>query len=170
MTRYPAPMPTIRDAAPDDLAAINAIYNFYVARSTCTYDRDPRPDDAATAWLAAHDAPHPVTVAIDDAGAVIGWAALSAFRPRWGYRHTVEDTVYVRDDHHGRGTGSALLADLVARARALGHHAIVAAISADQAASVRLHERAGFRQVALLPQVGHKFDRWLDLAMLQLLL
>ena len=166
-------MPRIRDAAPADLAAINAIYNHYVARSTCTYDRDPRGDDDAARWLAAHEGPatpHPATVAVDDAGAVIGWGALSAFRPRWGYRHTVEDTVYVRDDHHGRGVGGALLADLVARARALGHHAIIAAISADQAPSMRLHERAGFTRVALLPQVGHKFDRWLDLAMLQLLL
>jgi L-amino acid N-acyltransferase YncA len=163
-------MPTIRDAAPADLAAINAIYNFYIARSTCTYERDPRADDAATAWLAAHDAAHPVTVAVDDGGAVIGFGALSVFRPRWGYRHTVEDTVYVRDDLHGRGVGGALLADLVVRARALGHHTIIAVISAEQAASVRLHERAGFRPVALLQQVGHKFDRWLDLAMLQLLL
>jgi phosphinothricin acetyltransferase len=162
-------MPTIRDAAPDDLAAINAIYNFYVARSTCTYDREPRSDEAAAAWLAAHPATHPATVAIE-AGALVGWAALSAFRPRWGYRHTVEDTVYVREDQHGRGVGGALLADLIDRAQTLGHHAMVAVISADQAPSVRLHERAGFRQVALLPQVGHKFDRWLDLAMLQLLL
>ena len=163
-------MPTIRDAAPADLAAITEIYNHYVARSTCTYDRDPRSDEAAAAWFAAHGPSHPVTVLVDDAGVVIGYGSLNAFRPRWGYRHTVEDTVYVREDHHGRGLGKALLADLIARAKTLGHHALVAVISADQEPSVRLHERAGFRQVALLPQVGHKFDRWLDLAMLQLLL
>jgi phosphinothricin acetyltransferase len=165
-------MPAIRAAAPADLSAINAIYNHYVPRSTCTWAHVPRTDDDAVQWLAAHEppAPYPATVAVDGAGAVIGWASLSPFRPREGYRHTVEDTVYVRDDHHGRGVGGALLDDLVARARALGHHAIVAAISADQAPSIRLHQRAGFTQVALLPQVGHKFDRWLDLAMLQLLL
>ena len=162
-------MPTIRDATPADLAAINAIYNHYVARSTCTYDRDPRSDDAAAAWLDAHGPLHPATVVVE-AGEIIGYGALNVFRPRWGYRHTVEDTVYVRADHHGKGLGTALLADLIERARALGHHALMAVISADQAQSVRLHERAGFRPVALLPQVGHKFDRWLDLAMLQLLL
>ncbi len=163
-------MPMLRDARPADLAAINAIYNHYVARSTCTYDREPRSDEAAGAWLAAHGPEHPATVLVDDAGDVIGYGSLSAFRPRWGYRHTVEDTVYLREDHHGKGLGKALLADLITRAKTLGHHSIVAVISADQAQSVRLHERAGFRQVALLPQVGHKFDRWLDLAMLQLLL
>jgi phosphinothricin acetyltransferase len=162
----------IRDAALADLAAINAIYNFYVSRSTCTWANEPRTDDEAVQWLAAHEpgSPHPATVAVDDAGAIVGWASLSPFRARWGYRLTVENTVYVRDDQHGRGIGGALLADLVARARALGHHVIVAAISADQAPSLRLHLRAGFTQVAMLPQVGHKFDRWLDLAMLQLML
>jgi|SRR5579862_4637892 len=164
-------MPAIRDAAPADLSAINAIYNFYVPRSTCTWAHEPRTDDDAARWLASHQpAAHPATVAVDDAGAVIGFASLSQFRPREGYRRTVEDTIYVRDDHHGRGIGGALLADLVARARSLGHHAIVAGVSADQTPSIRLHERAGFTRVALLPQVGHKFDRWLDLAMLQLLL
>ena len=162
-------MIAIRDAAPADLDAINAIYNHYVAVSTCTYDCEPRRDDDAARWLASHGPEHPATVCVD-AGEVIGWGALSPFRPRWGYRLTVEDTVYVRADRHGRGVGRAILADLIARARAAGHHSVIAAISADQAQSVRLHERAGFRQVALLPQVGHKFDRWLDLAMLQLLL
>lgn len=162
---------TIRDAAPADLGAINAIYNHYVATSTCTYDRDPRGDDDAARWLASHGDAHPATIAIDPAGGdVIGWAALSPFRPRWGYRHTVEDSVYVRADRHGRGVGGALLADLVARARALGHHAVLAIVSADQDASVRLHARAGFAPIAILPQVGHKFGRWLDLSVLQLLL
>jgi phosphinothricin acetyltransferase len=162
---------TIRDAAPADLDAINAIYNHYVATSTCTYDRDPRSDEDAARWLAAHDDAHPATVAIDPAaGDVIGWAALSPFRPRWGYRFTVEDSVYVRADRHGRGVGGALLADLVARARALGHHAILAIVSAEQDASVRLHARAGFTSVGTLSQVGHKFGRWLDLSVLQLLL
>ncbi|HTJ44537.1 MAG TPA: GNAT family N-acetyltransferase [Kofleriaceae bacterium] len=160
----------IRDAASADLASINAIYNHYVPRSTCTWDVDARSDDAAMRWLATHDATHPVTVATDEHGDVIAWGSLSPFRPRFGYRHTVEDTVYVREDQHGRGVGRAILDDLVARARARGHHAIIAVISADQAASVRLHERAGFTRVAHLPQVGHKFDRWLDLTMLQLLL
>jgi phosphinothricin acetyltransferase len=166
---YPGRMSfTIRDAAPGDLDAINAIYNHYVATSTCTYDRDPRSADDAARWLDAHGPAHPATVVTDERGDVIGWGALSPFRPRWGYRHTVEDTVYVRADHHARGVGRAILADLIARARALGHHSIIAVISADQTPSVRLHERAGFAPVALLPQVGHKFDRWLDVTMLQL--
>jgi L-amino acid N-acyltransferase YncA len=158
----------LREATPADVAAINAIYNHYVRTSTCTYDLDDRSDNDATRWLEAHRDPrHPATVAVQD-GEVIAWASLSPFRPRPAYRFTVEDTVYVRHDRHARGVGRALLADLVARARAAGHHSIVAAISAEQDRSVRLHEAAGFTRVALLPEVGHKFDRWLDLTMLQL--
>jgi phosphinothricin acetyltransferase len=162
----------LREATPADVAAINAIYNHYVRVSTCTYDLEPRSEDDAVRWLEAHQDPrYPATVATQASGdgrEVIGWASLSPFRPRPAYRFTVEDTVYVRHGHHARGVGRALLADLIARARTLGHHSIVAAISADQDRSVRLHEAAGFTRVALIPEVGYKFDRWLDLAMLQL--
>ena len=159
-------MIAIRLAAAADLPAINAIYNHYVAISTCTWDVEPRRDDDAARWLAGKDDAHPAVVAVDG-DELVGWGALSPFRPRHGYRFTVEDTVYVRADHHGRGIGRALLDDLLARARTAGHHAVIAVISADQAPSVRLHEAAGFAHAALLRQVGHKFDRWLDLAMLQ---
>jgi L-amino acid N-acyltransferase len=159
----------LRDATAADVDAINAIYNHYVATSTCTYDRDPRPAEAAAAWFAAHGPAHPVTIA-EVGGAIVGWGSLSPFRPRWGYRFTVEDTVYVRHDHHGRGVGRAVLADLVARARALGHRVVIAAISADQTASVRLHEALGFAEAGRLHGVGDKLDRRLDLALFQLAL
>nr|MBA2481425.1 N-acetyltransferase [Planctomycetota bacterium] len=112
---------------------------------------------------------HPVTVAELD-GEIVGWGSLGPFRPRDGLRHTVENSLYVRHDRHRRGIGAALLADLIARARAAGHHAIIAGISAEQTASIALHRRFGFTEAALLREVGRKFDRWLDLAYWQLLL
>lgn len=162
-------MATIRTARADDLPAILGIYNHYVAHSTCTYQTQPDTLAARSAWFDTHDADHPVTVATE-AGAVVGWGALQPFRPQQAYARTVENSVYVDHQHHRRGIGSGLLADLIERARSLGHHVVVALISADQKPSVRLHARAGFSEAGRLREVGSKFGRWLDVLSYQLLL
>jgi len=159
----------IRLATGADAPAIEAIYAHYVLTSTCTWQETPGTLDERRAWLAQHDAAHPVTVAVDD-GAVVGWGSLSRYNPRSGYRFTVEDSVYVRADRQRRGIGKALLADLIARARETGFRAIIAGVAADQAPSVALHAAHGFEIVARLREVGRKFDRWLDLVYMQLLL
>ena len=160
----------IRIAGAGDLAAIDDIYNHYVATSTCTFQYEPTTPDERRAWLADHAAQvHPVTVAERD-GVVLGWGALSRFHGRMGYRFTVENTVYVRHDAHRLGIGRALLDDLLARARAIGHKTVIASISAEHTASVALHRAAGFVEAAYLHQVGFKFERWLDVIYLQKLL
>jgi phosphinothricin acetyltransferase len=159
----------LRDATPADLTAIFDIYDHYVRTSTCTFQRDPDPPEQRAAFFAGHDALHPIIVAERD-GEIVGWGKLSTFRGRWGYRHTVENSLYVHHARHRLGIGSAILADLIARAGALGHHTIIAGVSADQAASLALHERHGFREVGRLPEVGHKLDRWLDVVFLQRML
>jgi L-amino acid N-acyltransferase len=159
----------IRLAVEDDLGAIFDIYHHYVAHSTCTYQYEPTPQGEQAAWLRAHQAEHPATVAVSG-GRIVGYAALSPFRPRAGYRHTVEDAVYVGPDCHRRGIGRALLGDLVARARTLGHHTMLAGVSAEQEASLALHLAEGFREVARMREVGFKFGKWLDVVFLQLLL
>src|SRR5688572_6846266 len=116
---------SIRLAAAPDLDDVNRIYNHYVLCSTCTYQREPETAEDRAAWFAAHDAAHPITVAVTG-GEVVGWGSLSPFRGRWGYRYTVENSVYVRHDRQGRGIGRALLVDLIERARAAGHHTIIA--------------------------------------------
>jgi phosphinothricin acetyltransferase len=95
---------------------------------------------------------------------------LSRYHTRAGYRPTVEDSIYVDHRMHRRGIGKAILAHLVERADALGHHSIVASISGDQDASVRLHEGLGFQRVGALREAVHKFDRWLDVVFLQRIL
>src|SRR5439155_18756352 len=127
--------------------------------STCTYQEEIEPLENRVRWFAAHGAKHAVTVAQGADGGIVGWGALSAFRERAAYRHTVENSVYVRHDRHNRGIGSALLADLIARGRDLGYHTIIAGIDAEQAASVKLHEKFGFAICAQMKQVGYKFDR-----------
>ena len=165
--------PSIRVASVDDLPSIDAIYDHYVKSATCTWQYEPAPAAERRAWFDAHGAAHPITVAVLDgggAGEVVGWGSLSVYNRREGYRFTVENTVYVHPRHHRRGIGRALLADLVERARALGHHSIVASISADQEASIALHAAAGFLEVGRMRELGVKFGRWLDCVYMQKLL
>src|SRR6185295_4722008 len=141
---------TIRLATPADLPAINDIYNYYVHHSTCTYQLEPETLEERTAWFEQHSPDkHPVTVAILE-GAIVGWGALSQFRPRAAYQHSVEASVYLRHDVHRRGIGKALLLDLIARAKAAGHHTLIGGASADQTASLALQESLGFQRVAYL--------------------
>lgn len=159
----------IRPATLDDCAAINDIYNHYVLTDTCTYQTEPDPLVERHAWLARHGGPHPVLVA-ERAGEVLAWGALSPFHARSGYRFSVEDSVYVRHDHQRRGLGKSLLAQLILAAREQAHHTVIALISADKLGSFALHEQFGFAQVGTLHQAGYKFETWLDVAYLQLIL
>jgi L-amino acid N-acyltransferase len=160
---------SVRLATESDLAAINEIYNHYVLHSTCTYQEEPESIEDRRHWFAHHGTQHPVTVA-ETNSKVIGWGSLSAYHARSAYRRTVENSVYVHHESHRRGMGSILLADLIARSRALGQRAIIAGIDADQAASIALHAKFEFQQVGHFKQVGFKFGRWLDVIYMELLL
>lgn len=161
--------PCIRLAHAEDLPAINAIYNHFVEHCTCTYQAVPETAEARLAWFRAHDPRHPVIVAeLDDE--VVGWASLNVYNQRCAYERTVENSVYVRHDRHGRGIGRALLSDLVARARFLHHHTILAGISAEQEASIAAHAALGFVKVAHFRELGFKHGQWLDVIFMQLLL
>lgn len=159
---------TIRDATENDLEAINRIYNHYVATSDCTLQTEPSTADERRSWFAAQGT-LPVLVA-ERAGEIVGWGALVLFSPRAGYRFTVEDSVYVRHDARGGGIGRALLDALCARASSAGLRAILGRIAATQPESLKLHLRAGFEEAGTLKQVGFKFDRWIDVVLVQKLL
>src|SRR6478752_5516632 len=153
---------TIRLATPADVPSINDIYNYYVLHSTCTYQLEPETIEARRTWLESHNpVTHPVTVA-EINGEVVGWGSLSEFRPRAAYANTVEASVYIRHDMHRRGIGKALLLDLIARAKAAGHHTLIGGASADQTVSLALQDSLGFHRVGCLKEVGFKFGRWLD--------
>jgi len=159
---------TIRLARGDDLASINDVYNYYVSHSTCTYQETPDPIEARRAWFERHGPEHPVTVAEVD-GRVVGWGALSPFHARSAYRFTVENSVYVDHEYQRRGIGDAILKDLLARARVIGHRTIIAGIDASQEGSLAIHAKHGFVKVAHLRAVGYKFERWLDVVYMQLI-
>lgn len=158
----------VRDARDGDLEGVMAIYNDAVLNTTAIWNEVAVDLANRRAWLADRErAGYPVLVAVDDGGNVLGYASFGDWRAFDGYRHTVEHSVYVRSDVRGGGIGTALMAELIARARAIGKHVMVAGIEAENRSSIALHERFGFEQVGLLPQVGMKFGRWLDLAFLQ---
>lgn len=160
---------TVRPARTADLPAIAEIYSDAVLNSTATFDTEPRSAAERGRWLREHGPPYVVLVAERD-GEVVGWASLSPFRPKPAYRHTAEDSVYVRADARGRGVGAALLARLLEVAAENGFHSVIGLIAGENPASVRLHRRLGFRRVGVEREVGFKFDRWLDVVVMQRLL
>ncbi len=157
---------SIRLATPDDAGIINAIQNHYVVHSTATFHTEPQTLEDRLAWLEGRSPAHPVTVAQAD-GSVVGWGSLEVFRGRPAYRHTAELSIYVHRECHRRGIGRSILADLLTRARALGHHTLVGGCCSESTAIIALLEVSGFSRVAHFREVGRKFDRWLDVVFLQ---
>jgi phosphinothricin acetyltransferase len=162
-------VPRLRPATADDAAFIADLLNHSIRTSTACWHHQPVDADERRRWLAQRAAIHPVLICELD-GDAVGFGALSAFRPFAAYDRTVEHSLYVRADRQRRGLGGFILDALVKRATALGHHVMVAAISADQEPSLALHRSRGFIETGRLPQVGRKFDRWLDLVLMQRML
>lgn len=154
----------VRDAEP-----LRALYNKEVLGSTVTFDLVARTAEEQLAWMADHSGVYPVLVGVD-ANEVVGFASLSPYRPRPAYATTVEDSVYIAEGRRGTGAGKALLGEVVALASAHGFHAVMARIVGDHAASIALHRSCGFEVVGVEREVGRKFGRWLDVAVMQQLL
>jgi L-amino acid N-acyltransferase len=166
------PMPThgvrVRDAAEGDAQPIADIYNHEVANTTATLDTELVSAEERRAWLASRDrARHPVLVA-ERGGQVIGWGQLKAWSPRRGYDRTAEVSVFVAESARRSGAGRALLAELVARARAAGLGVLVSRVGGESAASIALHGALGFRHLCTMQRVGEKFGRVLDVELFDL--
>ncbi|KAA2214385.1 GNAT family N-acetyltransferase [Teichococcus oryzae] len=160
----------IRDATEPDLPRILAIFNEAIRTSTAVWHLEETSLEARRAWLLERQGRGlPVLVAEQD-GVVQGFASYGDFRPFAGYARTVEHSLYVDRAVRGQGFGHALLAALLAHAGQAGLHVIVAGIEANNAPSIALHRKAGFREAGCLRQVGRKFDRWLDLLLMQKIL
>jgi phosphinothricin acetyltransferase len=158
----------IEDATDDDLPAVVAIYNDVIRTSTAIYREEPATLAERQAWNETRKANgYPLLVARTDDAPVAGFATFGDFRAWPGYRFTVEHSVHVAAHHRGHGIGSALMRALIDRGAALGKHVMVAGIDADNAGSIRMHERLGFEATGHLKQVGWKFERWLDLVFMQ---
>lgn len=162
-------MITIRDAGPGDLPAITAIYGHHVLHGTGTFEEEPPSEGEMAARMAKVQGQGCAwLVAEDEGGQVLGYGYFAPFRPRSAYRFTAEDSVYVRDDIRGQGVGKALVAELLARAEAMGIRQMIAVIGdSENVGSIGLHISLGFRQVGVLRAVGMKFGRWVDVVQMQ---
>ncbi|MEZ5375576.1 MAG: N-acetyltransferase family protein [Acidimicrobiales bacterium] len=160
----------VRDATVADMARCRDLYNALIDTTTVAWTEEHQTLRQRKAWFARQTrAGHPVLVA-EQAGDVVGFAAYGSFRGsgKWpGYRYTVEHTIHVDGACWGQGIGRALLQELIERGRATGVHAMVGAVDGANIESIRFHERMGFVEVARMPEVGRKFDRWLDLVLMQ---
>lgn len=158
----------LRAVTASDAEAIRRIYNREVLSSTVTFDLVERSPLEQATWIEEHQGVYPAIVAVDE-GSVIGFASLSPYRSRPAYSTTAEDSVYVDARYRGQGVGFALLAETVSLAKAHGFHAVMARIVGHHEASIALHRRCGFALVGIEREVGRKFGRWLDVALMQLL-
>jgi L-amino acid N-acyltransferase YncA len=162
----------IRAAQWDDLSAILAIYNEAVLNSTAIWNEQQLSLDNRQHWFLAKKAQQqPILVAIHPSQqTVMGYASFGPWRDFTGYQHTVEHSIYLAPDYRGQGVGSALLTALISQAQQQHKHAMIAAIDAQNLSSIALHQKFGFQWIGTFPQVGRKFERWLDLSCWQLML
>ena len=155
---------SIRASTKDDLRAIVGIYNWAVNQTFATIDSEPLDAEEAQAWWEMHGKRSLLLVSVDETG-VIGWARLLPWKQR-GF-DVVECLVYVDPVHHGKGIGAALLTELIREARGLGYRTIVASIARDNRAGLALYSRQGFEMVGTIRNAAHKFDRWMDITLVQ---
>lgn len=159
----------VRTATKADAPAITQLLNHYIETSTSVFILQPQTVEERLAWFDDRSELHPAVVAEID-GEFVGWGALSVHNPRAGYRHSADTSVYVHPDMHRRGIGRSILIELIARARAAGHHTLIALCCSESSASIALHQTLGFTRAGELREVGRKFDRWLNMTHLQLML
>jgi L-amino acid N-acyltransferase YncA len=157
----------LRAARPADAAAIAAIYGPYVTDSFVSFETEPPSVDEMRGRIEACGDRYPWLVAEDEEGAILGYAYATAFRPRLAYRYAVETTVYLAAGAGRRGIGQALYGSLIATLEAQGFAQAIGAVTLPNPASVRLHEKLGFKEAGIYRQVGYKMGRWLDVGLWQ---
>jgi phosphinothricin acetyltransferase len=160
----------VRLATEADVPAIREIYNYEVLNGWATFDLEPKSLEDRLQWYRETQQRPNVVIVAEDAGEVVGWGCLHRFHARAAYRFTTEDSVYIHQDHRGRGLGKLILARLVEIARENGFHSVMAGVSQGNPVSERLHESFGFQPIGVQREVGYKFERWLDVSWYQLML
>lgn len=165
---------SLRLATLADAEQIRTIYNHEVMHTVATFDLVPRSLADQQEWLTARSGAFAAIVAVDDdaehGADVVGFGALSPYKERAAYRTSVENSVYVDRERHSQGIGRLLLQELLSMAELSGFHAVFARINASGEASIALHRRCGYELVGIEREVGRKFNRWHDVALMERLL
>ncbi len=158
----------VRDATENDLKAINDIYNYYVINTTVSYQEIPETFNDRTKWFQnLIKSNFPVVVAEID-GKIVGWGSLCSFQDRSAYRFCVENSIYIDENHLQSGIGTAIIKELISKAKDNGYKSIIAKICSEQEQSIVFHEKFGFKKVGYLKNIAFKFNRWLSVTIMQL--
>lgn len=160
----------IRPYQTQDTQAILDIINYNILHSTALYDYNIRTYEQQKAILDDKLAKKFPVIVAEANGQVVGFGMYSEFRFREAYKFTVEHSVYVANDYHGKGIGNLLLAELIALAKVQKLHTMIAVIDAENQGSVSFHEKFGFKTVGIIKESGYKFNRWLHSVFMQLIL
>ncbi len=159
----------IREAKETDLSRITEIYNWAVANTTASFDINPQTIEQRAVWFSHYNGRHPLIVYEID-GYVAGYASLSEFRSKEGYKDTCELSVYIDPQYQRRGIGMELMVSIIETGKKTGFHVIMSGITADNEISVKMHEKLGFELCGHMKEVGYKFGRYLDCLFYQLIL
>jgi len=153
----------IRAASASDSVRISAIWTPQIVQSAVTFNSIPK----SPADVAGMIAKRPCFLVVETGGEVGGFVTYDQFRGGIGYRHTMEHTIILAPEAQGQGAGRALLLAAMEHARAADVHSLFAGVSGENGAGVAFHSRMGFETIGVLPEVGRKFDRWMDLVLMQ---
>jgi len=158
----------LRTAQPDDVPLIQAIYAQHVLHGLATFEEEPPSADEMRQRLFEVTARGLPYLVAEEAGAVIGYGYCAPYRLRSAYRYTLEDSIYVKEGHHRRGVGRAILSELILLCEQLNYRQLIAVIGdSAQSASIGLHANLGFVRAGALRSVGYKFKRWVDSVIMQ---
>jgi len=161
----------IRKVKPEDVQDIALIYNYYIEKSTITFETDPVSVEEMSERIAAISEKYPYLVYEDvESGKVAGYCYVSSWKKKAAYNKTVESTIYIDKAFQGKGIGRALMNKLINELKEKSFHAIIACITIPNPTSVKLHENLGFMQVSDFREVGYKFGKWLDVGDWELIL
>jgi phosphinothricin acetyltransferase len=160
----------IREARIEDLEAILQIINHAIEHTTAVYDYQPRTLQTQQSWFEKKQADRLPVLVAEQNSQVVGFGSYGIFRPWDGYRFSAEHSIYVAHNVRGHGIGGKLMETLIEKAKAQQFHTLIAGIDADNKASYAFHQKYGFTEAGRFKEVGYKFDRWLDLIFMQLML
>lgn len=159
----------IREAILDDLPSLLDIYNYAIENLTATFDIEVQTLEQRRIWFKQYGGNYPLIVAMWE-GQVVGYSCLNPFRTKPAYSQTTELSIYISPKHQGLGVGSALMQEILHRARQLAYHTVIGGITGGNEVSVKLHTKFGFEYVGCFKEVGFKFGTWQDVHFYQLMI
>jgi len=159
---------SVQLATREDVPRITEIYNHAVLHTTATAEWEPNSVEQRIDWFDKREQDGYPTLVTRNDDVVTGWASLSPYNPRFGYRFTAEDSVYIAPESQGQGLGTLLLNELIAIAREKEFHMLLASMDSENAGSIRLHEKFGFVHAGRYHQIVFKFGKWLDVVHMEL--